>query len=115
MTEITTTTRKALESIGGSYWEAGTLHRVYFNQEILLPLIGLELTFYKTGNISSATLNGAYISNGKARKMVDAVRYCKFWYDLNADSVFAKGNTSDLSELVLETLSAKIAAALTIA
>jgi len=35
-------------------------------------MIGLELEYYKTGNIKSAVLNGEYISNASARRLLGA-------------------------------------------
>lgn len=51
----------ALENKGFNRWTKGNMDRLYINATKL----GLELTYYKTGNISSAYLNGERISNSR--------------------------------------------------
>jgi hypothetical protein len=60
-------TVEKLTAAGGSEWESGDNHRVYFND--LPELYGLQAERYGTGNISSAKLDGQKISNSKARKI----------------------------------------------
>jgi hypothetical protein len=84
MTEIKITKEK-LEKIGGKYWEGGKHRRVYFNKAELNAFYGIEYTSYKTGNVSSAKLQGESISNSRAAKIVIQLNNCKFWYDLNAE------------------------------
>ena len=71
---------KTLKEIGGSEWTKGEIHRVYFNN--LAELFGLSCSTYGTGNISSATVNGAKMSNSKARELSRALRDSKVWYDV---------------------------------
>lgn len=70
----TTFTAEQIQAIGGSPWhkDDGTL-RVYLNDWV--QFIGLEVSRYKSGNISSATLNGQPISNGKAARLLAAKVY----------------------------------------
>jgi hypothetical protein len=82
-------TREQLEAAGGRYWEKGEMHRVYFNS--LSERIGLSLSFYKTGNISSASLNGDGISNSEARRILWSLENGKFWYDLDREMFMRKG------------------------
>lgn len=74
----------------GKEWKSddGRHHRVYFDAEARMNAIGAVVSFYKTGNISSASLNGKKISNTKARKMEDG----SLFYDVNRDAW--NGNTS---------------------
>lgn len=65
----------SLINLGGSEWKAYGKHRIYFDTEIQCELLGLEIQRYKTGNISSATLNGEDISNTQGK--LD-----KFWYNI---------------------------------
>lgn len=51
------------ESSGGSY---------YPTNEQFGDMIGLELEYYKTGNIKTAILDGEHISNSSARRLLDA-------------------------------------------
>lgn len=62
---------KALEMKGFKRWTKGTMDRLYINAETL----GLELDYYKTGNICSAIYRGESISNNMAREMKAAKTY----------------------------------------
>ena len=65
----------ALESKGFKRWTKetarGTLDRLYINS----TLLGLELEYYKTGNISDAYLNGERISNSRGYSYKSAKTY----------------------------------------
>lgn len=71
-----------LVRIGGNEWKKdtrrGRMHRVYFNNAP--DLIGLKVTRYRTGNISSATLGGEHVSNSEAGRLLGAVE--KVWWDV---------------------------------
>ena len=56
---------KELEEKGFKRWIKGNLDRLYINAAQL----GLVCSYYKTGNVSSATFNGNSISNCEARRM----------------------------------------------
>lgn len=56
---------------GFKRWKKNGMDRMYINASAL----GLNCTYYKTGNISSATLNGADISNCEARRLKAAKTY----------------------------------------
>ena len=73
-------TLEQLTAAGGIVWEKNSARRVYFND--LCTLFGLERSYYKTGNISSATLDGATISNRRAYEIAGALSLAKVWYDL---------------------------------
>jgi len=78
---------QTLINAGGKLWEKNGMSRVYFN----VSLLGLEISRYKTGNISSASLNGVGISNSEAGR----IEMIKIWYDAK-DGQF---HTSDLRSL----------------
>lgn len=61
----------ALEKKGFKRWTKGSMDRLYINP----TSIGLELDFYKTGNVSYATLNGERISNSRGTAMKEAKCY----------------------------------------
>ena len=61
----------ALENKGFKRWTKGTMDRLYINP----TCIGLELEYYKTGNVSDAYLNGERISNTRGREMKAAKCY----------------------------------------
>jgi hypothetical protein len=69
-----------LISIGGREWKKDALHRVYFNN--LDELFGLTCSYYNTGNISGARLDGETISNSRAGEIARALGASKVWYDV---------------------------------
>jgi hypothetical protein len=76
-----------LVSLGGKRWQktgnnGEAMDRVYFDAKILRELYGLKLSFYNTGNISSATLDGEHVSNSQAGRILGEIEGCKFWYDI---------------------------------
>lgn len=62
-----------LKKEGGKYWEKGEHQRVYFDPSLLTKHGGLDVSFYKTGNVSGATLRGRDISNAEAKRILGAV------------------------------------------
>ena len=98
-----TTIVEVLQQIGGRVWQKENLFRVYFND--LPGLYGLEVTRYKTGNISSAQVNGKPVSNSEAKRILIALNG-QFWYDVPTRRFVSKGideqTTNALKERVLE-------------
>ena len=74
----------ALIAIGGKLWESGDgeKRRVYFSEAQLREFAGLQVTFFRTGNVSSAKLNGVEISNSRASRIISGLISSKFHYDL---------------------------------
>ena len=68
-----------LVAVGGSLWEKHGRSRVYFNR--LAELYGLDVSFYRTGNVSAATLDDHLISNSEARRILARLAAARFWYD----------------------------------
>lgn len=68
---LTTTQIEALEQKGFKRWQKNGMDRMYINATRL----GLELDFYKTGNISCAFLDGSRISNCQARRLREVKTY----------------------------------------
>ena len=79
-------TTEKLEDLGITAWERDGMKRYYINDDQLEAVFGLSIGRYKTGNISSASLNGEGISNSKAYKLIGR----GIWYDANADSWMQK-------------------------
>lgn len=62
---------KKMIEIGGREWTTDNgKHRIYFNVDVLAPMVGLDLNFYGTGNISSASWQGESISNSQAKRIL---------------------------------------------
>ena len=92
---------------GGKYWirDDKNIRRVYFND--LAERIGLETSHYRTGNISSASLNGESISNCSARKILGSLCMGKVWYDLNTKE-FHSQNLGEYEEEILSSIKADL-------
>src|ERR1041385_5685450 len=76
---------KILTDAGGKLWEKNSMKRIYFNTEVIAKAIGLDVDYYKTGNISGATLQGKLISNSEAKRILNGIN--KVHYDF-ADGKF---------------------------
>jgi hypothetical protein len=92
-----TNVKDYLVQIGGKYWRSndGSKERVYIPHETFHTMIGLELQFFGTGNISSAKLKGKPISNNKARNIHFGINP---YYDLN-ENKFSGVNPDWVDEL----------------
>lgn len=77
-----------LTAEGGKLWEKGGKHRVYFDTGLMLGRVGLDVESYKTGNIASARFQGERISNSKAKRMINAYRWAKLYYDLDRSKFY---------------------------
>lgn len=79
-------TAETMVAIGGSRWTKNDMDRVYINN--WARFIGLEVSTYNTGNISSATLDGERISNSEAGRLLGMVE--KVYFDVTDGSVHVK-------------------------
>lgn len=91
---LTEKTIAALEAKGFNRWTKGNMDRLYINATHL----GLELTYYKTGNISSAYMNGERISNAQGYRYKAA----KTYIDIQTGEVHS--DRDDLKEAAQELL-----------
>lgn len=92
----------------GKVWEKSGMKRIYINDQIITQAIGLDLSFYKTGNISASTLNGEAISHSRARDILFDIKDSKFWFDL-ADNQFHIRSTRNWDSFDLENSLCKLA------
>lgn len=67
----------------GNEWQKGDHHRIYFNFEY--SDLGLDISYYKSGNVSYAKYDGEKISNSQARRMMSWTG--KIFYDVNEDKM----------------------------
>lgn len=88
---------EALEKVGFNRWTKNGMDRLYASKEAMQ----LELTYYKTGNISSAALMGEKISNSRARKLIGE----KIYIDVETGELTSKYDDVDyeLMNAVRET------------
>lgn len=89
-----------LTEVGFKRWQKGNLDRLYINATQL----GLVCTYYNTGNISSAELNGERLSNSQGYKMKNA----KTFMDVKTGSLHSDSDVlKELAfDLVMKTLEA---------
>ena len=73
---------ETLKIIGGSEWIKDDYHRIYFKN--LEEFYGLKCSYYKSGNISEAWLDGKRISNSQAKKIQNSIGRMKVWFDVKA-------------------------------
>lgn len=90
----------ALEEKGFRRWTKGTMDRLYINAETL----GLEVEFYKTGNVFSAYYRGEKISNKRGTEMKNS----KTYIDIETGELHATNWTleQDAQQLYDETMEA---------
>jgi hypothetical protein len=69
---------ETMTAIGGRRWQKNGMDRVYLNDWHLFA--GIEVTYYGTGNISSAAIGGRGIANGRAGRVLGAVD--KVYFDV---------------------------------
>ena len=74
-----------LVSLGGKYWEKKDFKRVYFNLEVLLKILGIEVDYYNTGNICSIYVDGDKWSNYQGKKLLHTLKGSKVFYDLTSN------------------------------
>ena len=77
-------TEQKLVDAGLYVWENYGKKRIYINgfADMMKAFPELSISFYKTGNVSSAYYKGEKISNGKAKKLIPAG---KAFYDCISD------------------------------
>lgn len=68
---------ETMVAIGGSRWTKNDNNRVYINN--WAQYLPLEIDYYKSGNISSATWNGKEIANRQASLILGSIN--KIWFD----------------------------------
>ena len=87
--------QKILQTETGQLWEKYNKRRIYIQIE---KALGMDVYYYNTGNISSASINGRGISNTKAEKILTG----KCYIDLNDENkiVFCKFASVEMIEMI---------------
>jgi len=94
-------TVSALVALGGREWKAVNQHRVYFNLDACAAMTGLSVGYYKTGNVSCATLDGKKVSNSEARRILRNIGSTKTYVDLRTGAIEA---ATDLIKSKIKTI-----------
>lgn len=83
-----------LAKIGSEWKKDDKFHRIYFND--LEERLGLDISYYKSGNVSGATQNGERISNSECKRILGRLAGVKIFYDVKAgDFKVQYGNLHD--------------------
>ena len=89
-------TEKMIEKLienGARRWTKYGKDRLYFNATNVL---NLEISYYNTGNVRTATLNGERISNSDARRYLDA----KAYIDLTTDELHVSAKNEEIASTI---------------
>lgn len=88
------------EAAGFRRWTKGNMDRLYID----VTKLGLEVDYYKTGNVRHASWCGETISNADGRRMLVS----KVWVDVATGELHVKDNTkSDWHSCELPTIEDK--------
>lgn len=103
MTTTTTITTEQAEKLGNAWTHPSTgAIRYYINDPTIW---GLDVDYYKSGNVSSATLDGERISNSKATELLGL----KVWIEDGA--VHVSGAISPKVPLTVDEIVERVVAA----
>ncbi len=94
----TETIQELIQDQSHNLWEKYNKKRLYLD---FAKIINLQIDRYKTGNISSAYLEGEKISNSKAYKYTQG----KAFIDLNTNKLECLFMDSSIKELLEDALS----------
>lgn len=95
-TNAAATMRDMLLGLGCREWQRVGHHRVYLTARVCSRAIGLRVSTYGSGNVSSATLDGAKISNRGAAELLAA--FDGAYYDVTAEKfVTTSGYTREIA------------------
>lgn len=97
-----------LLAAGGKLWQQHGKSRIYFNGLMTryMDAIGLTLSYYKTGNISTARIDGELISNCGARRLLGRSMWdtSKLWFDLDTMKWGWKDMNADDAKDIIEAM-----------
>ena len=88
-----------LMAVGAKRWQKAGYDRLYLN-EAGLGLIGLEISRYKSGFVSSAYLQGEKIAHAQGQRIYDVVN--KSFIDLKTKTLHWNTSRSEINEIMIE-------------
>lgn len=93
-----------IRSFTRSWTKPGTSEeRLYLDRSSACEFIGLEVSFYKSGAVKSAYLDGEKLSNNKAQKIIDSMS--KTYFDVSSGE-WVTGWSDEALDLITEKLEA---------
>ena len=95
----------------GNLWVSrdGSKQRVYFNDltKRMQRAIGLRISYYNSGNVSSATINREPISNAEAKRYLESVPE-KIWFDLGDENFYIQGGNTEIGRAIVADIKREI-------
>ena len=95
MSALTEKQIAAYEAKGFKRWTKGNMDRLYINATML----GLEVSYYKSGNVSSASWRGEGISNSAGYRLLSS----KVWVDVKTGELNVKTSFEPRSNAEVQT------------
>ena len=77
----------------GNFWEKYGKRRIYFDDRQVLAMCGVEIEYYKTGNVRTCFVNGEHTSNADGYRWLASVD--KYFYDLDTKTFSGSGKYFD--------------------
>lgn len=95
-----------LTALGCKRWQKNDLDRIYIGEAPLHQLLGIEASYYSTGNLSSFKQDDELLSNIQGNKILSSLACCKFYYDIVSDTYGYKHSQGyiDLHSIVYRRL-----------
>jgi hypothetical protein len=90
-----TLTADMLVALGGRRWQKNGMDRVYLDN--WAEYAGLDITYYGTGNVNGATLDGRSIANNRAGRLLGLIE--KVWFDTADGKLHARHYDADVAEV----------------
>ncbi|PVC80538.1 hypothetical protein DBP19_35975 [Streptomyces sp. CS090A] len=84
-----------IKAIGGNEWIRGNYHRVYIND--WAQYAGIDVDYYRSGNVCGATLGGRGIANGRVGGLLGAVS--KVYFDVTDGLLHVQHHGADSYEI----------------
>jgi hypothetical protein len=88
-------TADAMLALGGRHWSKNGMDRIYLNN--WAQFADLEVTHYKTGNVSSASFLGRRIANGRLGAIVGAIS--KVYFDVPTGRLMFQHHGADALDI----------------
>lgn len=88
-------TVETMTAIGGNRWQRGSMDRVYIND--WARFAGIEIEHYRSGSISSASIDGRGIANSRAGRLLGAID--RLYFDATDGQLYAQHHGADEFEI----------------
>ena len=90
----------------GTLSEKASQQIIYFYD--LDKWAGLQCSYYNTGFICAAKLNGQKIDNIQARSFIESLSEAQLWYDIGSGKFKYKGLANDVAQTIIDAISNRV-------